>query len=220
MNDKKIRDGINAYIGKEKMLTPHLRNKLLSNLEVNSRRRNYMNFFKPVLSIAVLLVVFGGTTYFLLTKDEANKQSASENSSLIEQLSQLEKENRDLKYNLENMTTQNSVLKEEIQSLNENKDDSIHNVLNLGSKMELERLGFEGKTEDIVAELLKHPEIIPYDGTLGGTMHFYEDEIKVISHEWIFAPFSDGHYGGSLLIKYKIVDGKPTGWEIVDSFLY
>lgn len=52
--------------------------------------------------------------------------------------------------------------------------------------------------------------MIPYAGVLGGKMHFRTDEIIVLSHEWVFAPFDDGHTGGFLLLTYagKLLSGR------------
>lgn len=84
----------------------------------------------------------------------------------------------------------------------------------------LKQQGFEGSVQDIVANLIKHPELIPYEGVLGGKMGFYnKDEIYVLTDQWVCAYFDDGHISGSLLLGYKINNG-AISWEMMDSCLY
>lgn len=71
--------------------------------------------------------------------------------------------------------------------------------------------------EEVVArELMKREELIPFEGTLGGTMGFYTREnITVLNDRWVFARFEDGHIRGSMLLEYRL---SPTGelqWEIL-----
>lgn len=73
--------------------------------------------------------------------------------------------------------------------------------------------------KDIINDLRKHPELIPYDGVLGGTMGFYDPEgIHILSDRWVFAGFDDGHINGYMLLSYSINDGKIS-WEVIDSYL-
>lgn len=73
--------------------------------------------------------------------------------------------------------------------------------------------------KDIINDLIKHPELIPYDGVLGGTMGFYDPEgIQVLSDRWVFAGFDDGHINGYMLLRYSSNDGKIS-WEVIDSYL-
>lgn len=87
-------------------------------------------------------------------------------------------------------------------------------------KLALAEQGFEGSVLDIVDDLIKHPELIPYEGVLGGKMGFYhKDEIYVLTDQWVCANFDDGHISGSLLLRYKINNG-AISWDIIDSRLF
>ncbi len=74
--------------------------------------------------------------------------------------------------------------------------------------------------DTLVEDLLNRPELIPYEGVLGGTMGFYtEDNIRVLDNHWIYAHFEDGHIGGAMLLAYrKRADGQIE-WYILDSYL-
>ena len=225
MEGEKIKEGIEHFIGKERLMTNELKNQILTNAQNGSKRKRgvFMNFFRPVLSIAILLIVFGGMCY-LIADDNRDGETAAEAEG-NELLEKALLENDELKEQLEQLGTSEELqeaiheierLKEQIQDLSEsNRDESLLDSLHL---YRLKENGFTGNEKDIIAEFVLHPEIIPYDGMLGGTMGLSE-EARVLSHEWILAPFSDGHVVGHLLVKYKMRDGIPTEWEVIDSYI-
>jgi len=84
----------------------------------------------------------------------------------------------------------------------------------------LKRQGFDGNVQDIINDLVKHNELIPYKGVLGGKMGFYfEDKIYVLSDKWVFAYFEDGHISGYMLLNYSI-DNNNISWKAIDSYLF
>lgn len=83
----------------------------------------------------------------------------------------------------------------------------------------LRRQGFNGEVQEIVDDLEKHDELIPYEGVLGGKMGFYDkDHIFVISDRWVLAYFEDGHIGGNMLLRYS-VENENISWEVIDSYI-
>jgi len=76
---------------------------------------------------------------------------------------------------------------------------------------ELETLRHRGLSDpvrDLKADLMKHPELIPFPGVEGGRMGFYSvDEIVILGGHWVFARFEDGHIGGTVLLEYEVKDG-------------
>lgn len=80
--------------------------------------------------------------------------------------------------------------------------------------------GFNGEVQEIVADLVKHNELIPYEGVLGGKMCFYSKEkVFVLSDKWVYAYFDDGHINGYMLLGYSINNGNIS-WEVIDSYLF
>ena len=67
-------------------------------------------------------------------------------------------------------------------------------------------------------DLLKHPELIPYSGILGGTMNFYTEDMTVIGDKWVMAYFEDGHIGGYSLFTYT-GDQNNISWILLDSYI-
>jgi hypothetical protein len=213
MDDKKIKESIDNYIGSKKLFTYEIREKIFSNTQRTSKPKGefIMSMLRPILSFALLLVIVGGTVFYVSNEKETLQELTATSDQIV-------KENNELKISLEKAQEKIVEMNEQLELVTSEKTTS--ESLDLGSKMVLEHLGFTGTTEDIINELLLHPEIIPYEGILGGSVYFSESESKVISHEWIFAPFSDGHFVGHSLVKYLIKDNKPTDFEVIASYTY
>jgi hypothetical protein len=84
--------------------------------------------------------------------------------------------------------------------------------------IELERKGLTGGPDEVVADLLKHTELIPYEGVLGGKMAFFKANTYVISDKWVLAYFEDGHINGNMLLSYSVKNGNIS-WKVIDSYL-
>mgnify|MGYP000976640784 CR=1 FL=1 len=79
---------------------------------------------------------------------------------------------------------------------------------------------FPSNNQEIIDDLTKHSELIPYKGVLGGKMDFYNKEnIFVISDKWVLAYFEDGHIGGNMLLGYS-VENENIFWKVIDSYLF
>jgi hypothetical protein len=136
---------------------------------------------------------------------------------------------------LNNLTNQNLVLSEEnkkakqinsenvavISNLNvdiRKRDDIIESLPKLEEHMiqQLKTKGFKGDSQVIILDLIKHKELIPYEGVLGGTMKF--DNIYVLTDQWVLASINDGHIDGFMLLKYDLSNGKIL-WQVISSYL-
>jgi len=71
MEDKDIKDGIDRYIGTEKLFSHQLKNQILTNVGKSKPPKGItrLNKFKP--AFVLLLLVFGGFTYFFISNDAA-----------------------------------------------------------------------------------------------------------------------------------------------------
>ena len=82
----------------------------------------------------------------------------------------------------------------------------------------LRERGLLKPVEDLIADLGRHPEVIPYPGVLGGRMSFSDpDRMRVLSDSWVYAPFEDGHVGGEAIFGYRVAPGGKISWHIVTS---
>jgi hypothetical protein len=79
---------------------------------------------------------------------------------------------------------------------------------------ELRRLGLADPVHQLRDSLVAHPELIPFPGTLGGTMHFIDhDAIVLLKPPFVFAEFEDGHIGGHMLVSYEVTRGPVVIWK-------
>lgn len=87
-------------------------------------------------------------------------------------------------------------------------------------KAELRAKGLENPEKEIRADLMKHNELIPFKGIMGGNMRFLsERDIYVLSTSWVRAYFEDGHIYGWILLEYQISDGGKIQWKVINSYL-
>lgn len=88
------------------------------------------------------------------------------------------------------------------------------------SEIQLKIEGLKNPVKELTDDLLKHPEIIPYKGTLGGKMVFLtENNIEILNSRWVLANFEDGHIGGAMLLEYNVSKNGRISWKVIDSFL-
>ncbi|MCJ7827677.1 hypothetical protein MUP65_00835 [Patescibacteria group bacterium] len=80
--------------------------------------------------------------------------------------------------------------------------------------------GFENPVEDIKASLLSHPELIPYEGTLGGTMYLDPNSFSLLNSAWAIVSYEDGHVGGEMILKYTITENGEITWSVIDFYLH
>ncbi|MDG5814198.1 hypothetical protein QA601_03845 [Chitinispirillales bacterium ANBcel5] len=72
----------------------------------------------------------------------------------------------------------------------------------------------------LLSDLKERPELIPYEGVLGGTMFFPSEEYMwFVSDYWVLAYFEDGHRAGYLFLEYEVSQGGDIFWKVVTSQL-
>ena len=64
----------------------------------------------------------------------------------------------------------------------------------------------ENPEEYIANSLKEHPEKIPLDAVLGGTMQFRQ--VQVLTEDWVLAVYDDGHVQGKSIFEYEL---QPDG---------
>lgn len=85
---------------------------------------------------------------------------------------------------------------------------------------ELQKKGLVHPAADLVADLQKHPELVPHKGVLGGTMAFgFPEKIHVLTNRYVLAYFEDGHIAGWMLLEYAVSKGGKIFWRVIDSYL-
>ena len=75
----------------------------------------------------------------------------------------------------------------------------------------LKTSGLADPATQLRESLEARPDLIPYNGTLGGTMRF--SDIILLNRSLVFAEFEDGHIGGSMLLEYSITSPGRVSWK-------
>ncbi|WP_438965206.1 hydrolase [Flavobacterium sp.] len=60
--------------------------------------------------------------------------------------------------------------------------------------------------------------LVPYDKIDGKP--FLINRVKFVNHRWVIGEFSNGKIWGEVVLKYFIVDDKPTEFELMDTVLF
>ena len=114
------------------------------------------------------------------------------------------------------------------------KQPDQRRILELGAGMGAAALADQGRRDGLEAgdgldeqtrhrlreDLAGRPELIPFQGTLGGSMGFYDpDRIRVLNERWVLAYFEDGHVAGQMVLSYTIDEDGSIHWRVLDAFL-
>ncbi|NLN48682.1 MAG: hypothetical protein GX154_06260 [Clostridiales bacterium] len=160
-----------------------------------------------ILLVAALITVFA----VIFAKGQVKS------ADIEQKIVQLETEKNELKAIEEEMCKKVTMLENELE--NNLKIINGFSVNNPNILISLKRQGFNGSIQDIIDDLVRHDELIPHKGVLGGKMGFYhKDNIYVLSDRRVFAYFEDGHISGYAMLGYKIKDDVIT-WEVIDSYI-
>ena len=161
----------------------------------------YLFYIIPLtLTIIFLILFINVKTELEQIKDDyakANKNNSKEKEELILENKRLKSLVRDTK-----IISSNSIYLYD------------HDIRNMKAK------GLTNPVQDIISDLRKHRELIPYKGSLGGTMDFYgNNTIWILTNKWVLAYFEDGHSGGYLLLEYKISNNGIIEWKGIASMV-
>ena len=78
----------------------------------------------------------------------------------------------------------------------------------------LQRAGFAAPAESLRADLVRHPELIPTGGVVGGTMAFRPDAIYVLPGGHVWAIADDGHIETAVLLRYAVKRDTTVQWSV------
>jgi hypothetical protein len=77
--------------------------------------------------------------------------------------------------------------------------------------------GLQEPINDLVKDLMKHNELIPCEGTVGGTPGFYNpDRIAVLSKDHVIADYDDGHVEGTVELTFTVSNG-TISWTVTQA---
>jgi len=176
--------------------------------------------------IIILLVVIVSRELKINTQNELSLQLETDMNSRINKLNDnidsLIDENRLLSDKLNNSEEMNSLKATEIKRLKKELELSVERIedLIIVDHTTIRNLENQGifNYKDIELDLAEKPELIGYDGVLGGTMFFWS--IHLLDDRWVYAEFEDGHIAGSGIYEYTIDENGMITWKNICEELY
>jgi hypothetical protein len=104
----------------------------------------------------------------------------------------------------------------ESQHSEEPSDIREHKIQEADRQVLIEQ-GLHDPINDLVKDLMKHNELIPCEGSVGGTPGFYNPKrIAVLSKDHVIADFDDGHDEGTVELTFIVSHG-TISWTVVHS---
>jgi len=89
-----------------------------------------------------------------------------------------------------------------------------HHQLQEADRQFLIAQGLKDPTNDLAQDLMKHNELIPCKGDVGGTPGFYDPEgIAVLSKNQVIASYDDGHVEGAVELAFTVSNG-AISWTV------
>ncbi|MFT2009078.1 hypothetical protein ACMA1I_10420 [Pontibacter sp. 13R65] len=86
------------------------------------------------------------------------------------------------------------------------------------SESDIKRLkgkGLRAPESDLMNDLnRKQRQLIPADGTMGGTMTIRDS--RILNDRYALAYYEDGHDGGYMILRYEVNNGN-INWRVVDN---
>lgn len=115
-------------------------------------------------------------------------------------------------------TTSDQKPPESLESQNsEEASDIREHQLQEADRQFLTEQGLHDPTNDLVNDLMKHNELIPCEGSAGGTPGFYNpNRIAAISKDHVIADYDDGHVEGTVELSFVVSHG-TISWTVIHS---
>lgn len=164
--------------------------------------------------IIILLLVIGCFSLY-----QSNHGLSVVLNSTTEAMVSAQNQTKSLEIEKQKLNEDNQALKEQLNEAQNQLVEIQASPKTLADSFEQSQIEKEGiSPENITNDLFNHPELIPYEGVLGGTMMF--TSVNVINQHYVFARFEDGHIMGAGLFEFQINADQSINWHHVTSNLY
>lgn len=169
-----------------------------------------LNIFFGIILVILIIQLLNKNEILNEMKSESLRYQEEELLKINKQLETNNKLSQELEQMMEikqKLELENKELIEEVEYLTIIDVSSIHGLKNQGVN------DYNIITED----LYSHPELIPFDGILGGTMQFFN--VYILNDKWVYARFEDGHIQGYGLYEFSLDDNLNISWKVIDAIL-
>ena len=172
--------------------------------------KNYQHFINKEFNVKLYVIIFASLmiaillVFIILNKTSLN-QYKNQEKILSEKITDLENKYSISRTKIDHLRKKTSNIEKVLQSIPHLPDLKIN--------------GTDDPIGHIKKDLIKRNDLIPFEGVLGGTMGFYdENRIHILNYRWVYAHFEDGHIGGEMLLEYDISEDGKIKWNIIDFY--
>ncbi|RDV16090.1 hypothetical protein DXT99_05310 [Pontibacter diazotrophicus] len=150
--------------------------------------------------------------YFYLQKNEAENRLAIADNQIEEVDQELEQKDQAID------SLEDNMLPPDTMEMVPPGGAAFVDELGTLSESDIRRLkqkGLENPEADLMNDLnRKQRQLIPTEGTLGGTMAIRDS--RILNDRYAMAYYEDGHTGGYMILKYTVNNGN-INWTVVDN---
>ena len=111
-------------------------------------------------------------------------------------------------------------LRNEIELLNGTIEEARSASLKGYELQELKKRGLKHPGTDLFADLVRHENLMPDKGAMGGRRgYYYPDTARILNGRWFLGSFRNGnHLGGEALLQYKVSPSGKISWKLIDAY--
>lgn len=150
--------------------------------------------------------------YFYLQKNEAENRLAIADNQIEEVDSELEQKDQAID------SLEDNMLPPDTMEMVPPGGAAFVDELGSLSESDIRRLkqkGLQNPETDLMNDLhRKQRQLVPTEGTLGGTMAIRDS--RILNDRYAMAYYEDGHTGGYMILKYEVNNGN-INWTVVDN---
>lgn len=178
---------------------------------------------KNIIWIILVIILLAGNAVFIISWLGA-KSKVDRYSNAADEIAALDRDLTDCWVRLDDSEEAKKVLERRIDALEKRINKMRDEVIGISSMSReasraLREKGLQNPEEDIITDLMNHPELIQYQPILGGKMGFYnKKKIFVLNEHFVYAHFSDGHTSGTMILEYDVDDNAEISWQVLKAY--
>jgi hypothetical protein len=178
---------------------------------------------RNIIWIIITLLFLIGNVFLMVSLSNA-KDDLERYSDAADEISNLEIELADCRVRLDDALARDEEKGWRVQSLQKQvkklREEAIGiSRLSEQTIREFKNKGLRNPEENIITDLIKHPNLIPVKSGSDDGMKFYDKKkIFVLSRNLVFAHFSDGNKGGTMILEYSITSDGRISWVPIKAY--
>jgi len=178
---------------------------------------------KNIIWIIITLLLLIGNILLLVSLMNA-KSDLERFSDAADEISNLDIELSDCRVRLDDALAREKDKDRKAESLGKQvkklREEAIGiSRLSAQTIREFKNTGLRNPEQNIITDLIKHPNLIPVKSGSDNGMKFYDKKkIFVLSRNLVFAHFSDGNKGGTMILEYSITSDGRISWVPIKAY--